>query len=148
MSIISTSIKSEFSAAVQALYDDLKKEIIVHKEPIKVIVDVTSNPYGGYGESSNINNYSLIPVSGIFMVGVRHDSPMTQNPEQPIRQLDFRIPRGGAVIECMKDCRDYILNGKTERIDVDEKSFNIVSNWGVHDYLGLKFYYFTLEGTT
>lgn len=148
MSIISSSIKSEFSAAVQALYDDLKLPIIVHKSPIQTIANVNNNPIYGYGESSEQSNITYTPVSGIFNARVRFDNPVSANPTNPTRELNFRIPKGGAVIETELDCKDYILNGKTERIDIEGKSFNIISDWSSHNYLGLKFYYFTLENTT
>ena len=147
MSIISASIKSDFSSAIQELYDDLTTEIVVHKEPIKQFTSITNNPLYGYGNESEQSNITYTPVSGIFDARVRFDNPLSSHPTNATRELNIRIPKGGAVIETTSEVKDYILNGKTERIDIHGKSFNVISDWSLHDYLGLKFYYFTLENT-
>ena len=147
MSIISASTKSAFSSVVQELYDDLKTEIVVHKEPIKQFTSITNNPLYGYGGESEQSNITYTPVSGIFNARVRFDNPISANPTNVTRELNVRIPKGGAVIQTDSETKDYILNGKTERIDIHGKSFNVISDWSLHDYLGLKFYYFTLENT-
>ena len=48
-------------------FDTFKREIVIFKEPIKVINNVTSNnSYAGYGESSNQVEFTYVPVSGVF----------------------------------------------------------------------------------
>ncbi|SRR3990167_1402209 len=149
MSLISSNTITDFTGVLWEHYKTFRENVIIHKSPIQTITDITANPLYGYGgENSNPANYTLTPVSGIFQVRVRYDNPLAQHSELPVREINVRIPKGGAIIDVTKETRDYILNGKTERIDTEIKSFNVVSDMGHHNYLGLKFYYFTLENTT
>lgn len=149
MSLVSSNTITNYTGLLYQHFNQFKRQIVVHKNPIQTITDVTSNIYGGYdGQNSNPSNYSYIPISGIFYGRIRYEGEKGKDESQPIRQLDIRIPRGAAIIKVESDCSNYIQNGKTERIDVDGKHFNIISDVAIQNYLGLQFYLYTLEGTT
>ena len=51
-------------------------------------------------------------------------------------------------IKVKEDASNYIKAGITERIDIDGKSFNTITDDKIQNYLGLKFYIFYLEATS
>ena len=61
--------------------------------------------------------------------------------------LNSNVNKGVIKIKVEKDARDFIKNGKTERIEVDEKSFNTISDDKIQNYIGLNYYIFYLEAT-
>ena len=60
-------------------------------------------------------------------------------------EVGLVVPEGQVIIKIQQEGRDYIVNGKTERIEFDGKSFNLVSKDAIRDYFGLKIYVFVLE---
>ena len=51
-------------------------------------------------------------------------------------------------IKVRKEARDYILDGrKTERIEIDGNSFNIISDESVKKFFNTTFYVFFLQRT-
>ncbi len=50
-------------------------------------------------------------------------------------------------IKVEKDCADYIKIGKTIKLVIDEKNYYIQGETQIKDYLGLKFYLFTITET-
>ena len=95
MSIISQSIKDEFASSVLELYNDLKSQVIIHKAPTQTITNINNNPIYGYGNESDQSNITYTPVSGIFEACVRYDNPLSQNADQNVRELNYKIPKGG-----------------------------------------------------
>ena len=63
-------------------------------------------------------------------------------------ELNIQIPQNAAVrIKVKQDCRDYIKLGKTERIEIDGKSFNVLGDESVKYNFGYYLYVFYLELT-
>ena len=57
------------------------------------------------------------------------------------------IPKGASVrIKVKEDSRDYITKGRTERIEIDGKSFNVVGKEAVKYNFGSKLYVETNPG--
>jgi hypothetical protein len=141
--LLSTTDKANFQASYLDIFETFKKEIVVHKEPIKKVDKTNSeSTLPGYNESSNITNYTFIPVSQAFYALIRY------NAKQETRVADevgVQIPEGQVVIKVKQDARDYIMNGKTEKITFDGKSFNLITRDAVRDYFGMKIYVFSLE---
>jgi hypothetical protein len=128
-------------------FDTFKREIVVVKEPQRVVANTTSNnSYAGYGASSNPTEYTYVPVSGVFSGIVNY----TNNQESELGEElgNITIGKGVVRIKVEQDARDYILDGsKTEVIHVDGSSFNKITDDKVQDYIGLKYYIFYLEKT-
>ena len=65
--LLTANDKVGLTGALGDHFDTFKREIVIFKEPIKVINNVTSNnSYAGYGESSNQVEFTYVPVSGVY----------------------------------------------------------------------------------
>jgi hypothetical protein len=125
-SLITDADKLGFTGMLADHFDTFKQEIVIFKEAVKVLKNVTSNNnYAGYGESSNQEQYEYVAVSGVY-----------------------NAARGTVRIKVEQDARDFILNGSsTEAIKIDGNTYNKVTDDSVQNYLGLKYYVFYLEKT-
>jgi hypothetical protein len=141
--LTSNDIKS-FSEVLADHFDTFQRDIIIHKEPIKVINTINSNKtYAGYNDSSNANNFTFLPQSKTFPAIVVYE-----NKQSEVTNQVGTFPIGMIKIKVKKEARDYILSGKTEKMEVDGKSFNVVTEDKVQNYLGLAFYIFHLQSTS
>jgi hypothetical protein len=121
------------------------RQITVHKEPLKTLNVSTPLPVYGY-ESSNETSYSYTPVYSSFPAIIVY-TPVQQTKE--LEELKNSINKGEVRIKVEQDCRDYIEDGrKTERVEFDGKSYNMISSDGVQNFLGLIYYIYKLENTT
>ena len=73
MSFIDDKTAASFSAEMDSYFDYFSRQFIVYKEPIRVLVQPESPTLYGYGSSSNAENYTYIPVTGIFMGRVQYN---------------------------------------------------------------------------
>ena len=98
----------------------------------------------GYGESSDSENISFIAVSGTFPALINYQGKQ----DLPyIAEVSSSASKGVIKMKVEQDARDYIKNGKTERVIVDNSSFNIISDDKLQNYLGLQYYVYFLEKT-
>ena len=146
-SLIPEAAKTAFTSALSDHFDTFKREIVIFKEPIKVINNVTSNnSYAGYGESSNQVEFTYVPVSGAYSGIVSYYENQESELGENIGNLF--LGQGRVKIKIEQNARDFILNGsKTEAVYIDGNTFNKYSSERVQDYLGLKYYVFYLEKT-
>jgi len=145
--LITTGDKHQLTGMMGDHFDTFKTEIVVYKEPQKVISNVTSNnSYAGYGASSNPVEFTYVPVSGIYSGIVNYSN--NQESELGEDLGNIMIGKGVVRIKVQQDARDFILNGaKTEAIKIDGSTFNTITDDKVQNYLGLKYYIFYLEKT-
>ncbi len=143
-SLLSSTEIGGFTGVLLDHFDTFQRNITVHKEPLKVVSTINSaNSYAGYGESSNTTQFSYVPQSQTFSAMVIY-----ANHQKGIASQVGSFPIGTIKIKVKEDAAKYINNGKTEKIDVDGKSFNAVTSDRVQNYLGLKFYIYHLEQTS
>ncbi len=121
------------------------RDIVVFKEPIKTVVSSSSDVYAGYGNSSEQQNVTLTPVSGIYSAIVKYNDDQKEG--DPILNLNTTIPNGRARIKVAESGKVFIEAGKTECIDLDGYKYNLASTARVQNFLGLKFYVYYLERT-
>jgi len=141
--LLSTSDKANFQTSYLDIFETFKKEIKIHKEPIKQVITANSEAtLPGYNEGSNPTNYKLIPEFKTFYAMVRYGMKQETSVTD---EVGLVVPEGQVIIKIQQEGRDYIVNGKTERIEFDGKSFNLVSKDAIRDYFGLKIYVFVLE---
>ena len=145
--LLSSSTISTFTGVFAQHFDLFSTEstIRVYKEPIKTFADTGVSVYAGYGNASAETNMTYTPVYQDFPAIVRYQK------EQPIQEFSetrSQISDGKCFIKVKSDCRDYILNGKTQAVDVNGKTFNVISDDGVQNYFGLLYYRFVLLTTT
>lgn len=128
------------------LFDTFSREILVYKEPKKIINQIATNTLPGYGEASIKTNITYIPVSGAFQAKVKY------NPKQELEllpELKSRVSKGVVKIRVEKNARDFIVNnGKTEKIIIDNKSYNVVTDDTVKRFLTSEYFVFFLEATS
>ncbi len=143
-SLIPKADISGFTGALADHFDTFKREIVVYKEPQRV---VNSGPFdsvlAGYEDSSS-SSVSYVPVSGVYSGLVVYED---EQDTRYVNMLNSNVNKGVIKIKVEKNARDFIKNGKTERIQVDEKSFNTITDDKIQNYLGLNYYIFYLEAT-
>ena len=143
-SLVSDLEVKTFTGDFQDLFDTFKRQIIVWKEPKKTYTTVENNVYVGYGAGAVKQNVSYTPESGIFQAIVSYtDKQKSEN----LEELQLRPLGGECRIKLQQQGRDYIKNGKTERIEIDGKVFNVVTDEAVKYFFGYKLFVFHLKAT-
>ena len=143
--LLSTEDIASFTGALDDHFDTFNRDIVVFKEPKRII---NSGPFdsvlAGYEDSSIESQITYVPVSGVYPAIITYKD---EQDSEFLTELSSRVAKGELKIKVKEDCRNFILNGKTEAVHIDSKSFNTVSEDKVQHYLGLKFYIFYLEQT-
>jgi hypothetical protein len=143
-SLISSTEKKNLTGIFTDIFDTFKREIVVHKEPKKVISQVNTSSLFGYGDPASSVNYSYQPVSGVFDATIRYD--LNQQTER-LGDIPQNVSVGHVYIKVQEETKVYINKGKTEKITFDNKSFKIVSEDANKSFLDSKFYIYRLEAT-
>ena len=143
-SLLTDADKASFKNSIVDLFDTFSRDLVVHKEPKKKITQVnpTTPNLPGYNESSNVENVEYIAESKSFKAMVRY------NNKQSVETDSFagmQIPTGMVAIKVQSDAKDYINNGKTEKIVLDGKSFKVASSDAVKDHFGYALYVYFIE---
>lgn len=146
-SLVSSSEILIRTGSLNDLFDTVKREIVIFKEPIQTINQSTSNVLFGYEEASNINSISYSPVSGIYSGQILYAYRSRKEGQKTIDNKVILNPNS-TYIKVKEDARNYIKNGtKTEALYFDDAMWNIEGSEQIQNYLGLKFYYFEVKGT-
>ena len=143
-SLVTAADINTFTGDFQDLFDTFKREIVVWKEPKKTFTTIENNVYVGYGAEHIKTNVTYTPQSGVFQAIVSYtDKQKSEN----LEPLQFRHLAGDCRIKLETPGRDYIKNGKTERITIDDKVFNVITDDAVKYFFGMKLYVFYLSST-
>lgn len=145
--IVSTGELAVFAQDSLDLFNQVKRAFTVNKEPIRQII-TNSNNYAGYNNDSNTTQeYNFIPVNATFSGVILYDRPY--QPTQQANNTDLNVinNQSHVRIKVLRDARDYILNGKTESIIVDDLIYNEFTPPKAANYAGQMYYYFDLKGT-
>ncbi len=142
--LLSSENVAAFTGVLGDHFDTFSRSITIHKEPKKILSSINSNnSYAGYGETSNQAVFTYVPQSQSFQAIISYKneqaSEVTQIGSFPLGMIKIKVQEAAA---------DYIKNGKTEKIEVDGKSFNAVTEDKVQHYLGLQYYMFFLQQTS
>ena len=143
-SLISETEKNNLTGIFNDIFDTFKREIVIHKEPKKVISQVNTSSLFGYGDPASSVNYTYEPVSGIYSATIRYD--MNQETER-LADIPQNVSVGNVYIKVQESAKDYINKGKTEKVTFDNKSFKIISEDANKSFLDSKFYVYRLEAT-
>ena len=138
-SLLSDTEINNITGAFGDVFDTFKKDIVVFKEPTKTVVDVDTSFLYGYGAPSNKTNYEYTQVSGIYPALVMRGTMGETSKEK------FNYPDNKIGIKVEKDARDFIKQGKTERVIIDDTNYNVSSSDSQVDFLTKKYYIFELE---
>lgn len=143
-SLISQEERTVLTGIFGDIFDTFKRDIVIYKEPKKVIQQINLESVFGYGEFSTPANYEYIPVTGIFPAVIRYAS---DNEYKEVDSITSNIPFGHATIKVKKNAREFINIGKTEKITFDDKTFELSSSDKVQRFLDSEHYIFLVKST-
>jgi len=132
----------DFHAAVNSHFDTFKRNIIIHKEPKKNILNQNSYNLLGYYENPEAE-ITYVTENKCFPAIIKYD-PGAKDLEGII-DLTTKTYKQIVKIKVKSDAKDYINNGLTEKITFDDKTFKVISPEIPRNYQGLKYYCFYLE---
>ena len=143
-SFISAGDQTWYEDAADTWFETFKKSITVNKEPIKNIVQNTTNQMLGYDENSNIIDYTYTPRNQTFDAVIKYSvsENLQENPD-----IKLKFPDEQVEIYVKADCANYINTDRTENITFDDKTFNVYSTSIVKHYQNNTFYVYFLKET-
>ncbi len=127
--LISDTEKSNLTGIFNDIFDTFKRDIVVHKEPKRVVDSI---------------NYTYVPQSGSYKATIRYD--IDQATER-LGDIPQKVSVGHVYIKVQEPCKNYINKGKTEKITFDNKSYKIISEDANRSFLDSKFFVYRLEAT-
>ena len=142
-SLISDKEKAQLALIFGDIFDTFKRKITIHKAPKKAIANTANKPMAGYEEDSEETNISYIGERKEFEAVITYGDRQSEVASQV-----GTYEAGTVKIRVKKDASDYIENGKTEKIEVDGKSFNTITDSKVSDFMGARYYIYYLRATT
>ena len=145
MSYINSSVAASFSAEYDKFFDYFSRPFIVHKEPVKIINQLSSPTIYGYGASSDQVNYTYIPVTGTFSGRIYYNN--ARDTDAVDSDLKLVFARGDVTLKVKQPARDFIMNGKTIKVEFDGKTWNIITEDIIKKYLNNTYYVYGLEQT-
>lgn len=144
-SFLSSSEIANYHEAINDHFDTFKRTIVVHKQPIKNIVQNTKSQLLGYEENSNIVDYTYTPRSQLFDAIISYNINKENLPID--NEIKLKFPNQIVEIKVKSDARNYINTDATEKITFDSKNFNLISSDIVKNYQGLIYYVYYLRET-
>src|SRR6267378_2336410 len=111
MSLISPTEIVTLTGVLGQLFDQFKRDIVVIKEPKRVVTNITSGVYAGYGDGSDMNNITLVPISGIYSAKINY---INQQDQGYIPQLKTIVEegKGKVTVKVQENAKNFIENGK------------------------------------
>tara|TARA_Y100000310_G_scaffold65243_1_gene60757 strand:- start:1086 stop:1526 length:441 start_codon:yes stop_codon:yes gene_type:complete len=144
-SLVSSTEISSFTGDFQDLFDTFKRLITVHKTPKRIIKQINTDFLHGYGEPADQVNYTYSPVSQDFDCMVLYKDRQDAG---EISETNLTYFAGDVRIKVDQDTRDYIKDGKTEKIVIDGKDFQLMTEESVKYFFGIKLFVFHLQFTS
>ena len=144
-SFLNNNDKTWYQDAVDTWFETFKKTVTVNKQPIKNIVQNTTNQMLGYDENSNIVDYTYTPRNQSFDAVIKYNPTdnLAEDPEIKIKFTDQLV-----MIYVKEDAKNYIDKDATENITFDGKTFNIYSSSIAKHYQDITYYVYYLKETT
>jgi hypothetical protein len=146
-SLISSEEKANLENVFEDIFDTFKRSITVHKHPQKVVSDVNVSYIFGYGSESQKSNVSYISESKTFFATIAYNITPTEAGDY-INNIESYVHGNIVRIKVEESTRDYIMSGKTEKIEFDNRYFNVISRDIVSSFLDVKYYIFYLKVTS
>ena len=144
-SLVSQDEIDVFTGDFGNLFDTFKRSITIHKAPKKVLKNINTDFLYGYGNPAEQANYEYVHVSKDFECMVSYKDQQDSDELSEISEL--RYFAGDVRIKVNEDTKDYIKTGKTEKIVIDGKDFQIMTEESVKYFFGIKLYVFHLQFT-
>jgi hypothetical protein len=144
-SFLNSNDQTWYEDAIDTWFETFKKPIVVHKEPIKNIVQNTTNQILGYNEDSNIVDYTYTPRNQSFYAVIKYNP--TDNLTND-KEINIKITDQPVMIYVQNDAKKYIDTDTTEKITFDGKDFNVYSSSIAKHYQNKTYYVYYLKETT
>lgn len=145
---LSAADKKWFSEAATNWFDTFKRQITIHKEPLKTIKTNTSTQLFGYGQNGQTTTQEIeyTPRSQNFYAVIKYNNNQDLN---LISDINAYVTSQNYVTMIVDSgAKDYINKDKTEKIAFDEKSFNVISKGTAKYYFSVEYYEFILQEIT
>ena len=144
-SLVSDTDKIALTGIFGDVFDTFKRTITVHKEPVRKVQQINLTNIFGYGEPSNQTNFEYVAQYQDIQAIVKYKS---DHAFQDIGDSNMQYIDGDASIKVERGARDYIKSGKTEKIVIDGKTFNINGEEIIQRFLDSEYYVFNLKLTS
>lgn len=143
-SFLSSSDQSWYEEAIDTWFETFKKSIVVHKEPIKNIVQNTMNQMLGYQEDSNLVDYTYTPRNQTFDAVIKYNpiDNLQENTEIKLKFTDQPV-----MLYVKSDAKNYIDTDVTLKITFDGKDFNLYSTSIAKHYQNKTYYVYYVKET-
>ena len=121
LSLISDAEKNYTAEIFTSIFNTWSRPIIVYKEPVKTLISPQdSNALFGFGNSQSTELYNYTPITGIFQALVAYQQILAPKKEDNvIPEIDGYTTESPISIKVRCDAKDFISNGRTEKINVD-----------------------------
>jgi hypothetical protein len=146
-SLLTEVEKNNLTPLLEDLFDTFARDIVINKEPKKVIINSSTSSLIGYGDESNQENFTYVPEQKTFKAKVKYQNAQDLEPSTTLQGFPVPFTEGLVKIKVRKDAKDYISDGKTENIEIDGKRFNIVTEAAVKKFFNVTFYVYFLKET-
>ena len=141
-SLVNSGDRVVVSGIFNDIFETFKRDIVIWKEPVKTVTTINESYLYGYGDPANLVNYTNAPVSGVFPAVVKYNDEMGADYDANTASY---FPEGYARIKVLNPTKQFLESGKTERIDIDGKSFNVASEVTPKKFLSSEFYVYHLK---
>jgi len=115
------------------VFDTFKRDVVIHKSPKKVISQINESQLFGYGEAANPVNYTYTPQSGVYSAKISY---VENKDNEYVQDFQSNIDSNLVRMKVQGDAKDYIESGTTENITFDDKTFNLLGDHMVKNFLG------------
>ena len=132
-SLLQTTEITSLVSILGDVFDTFKRQITINKSPKKVISQINQSQLFGYGEAANPVNYAYTPQSGIYYAKVSY---LEYKGDEYIQDFQSKVDSNLVRIKVQSDAKEYIENGTTENIEIDNKTFNLLGDYIVKNFLG------------
>ena len=132
-SLLQTTEITSLVSILGDVFDTFKRQITINKSPKKVISQINQSQLFGYGEAANPVNYTYAPQSGIYYAKVSY---LEYKGDEYIQDFQSKVDSNLVRIKVQSDAKEYIENGTTENIEIDNKTFNLLGDYIVKNFLG------------
>ena len=144
-SLVSQDEINVFTGDFRNLFDTFKRTITIHKAAKKILKNINTDFLYGYGNPAEQANYEYVHVYKDFDCMVSYKDH--QDSDELSEVSEIRYFAGDVRIKVDEDAKDYIKDGKTEKVVIDRKDFQLITEESVKYFFGIKLYDFHLQIT-
>ena len=110
-----------------------------------ILKNINTDFLYGYGDPAEQANYEYVHVYKDYDCMVSYKDQQESDELSEVSEL--RYFAGDVRIKVDEDAKDYIKNGKTEKVVIDGKNFQLMTEESVKYFFGIKLYVFHLQFT-